>query len=69
MHLDVGVLAQESRSAVDRWIRSVEAKPKHQKAMNVERNLTSLVHVGLETVPRVSLPGGGIMMTTINKTS
>lgn len=67
--LDVGLLAQEVRSGVDRWIGHVEARPTSREATNVERNLPSLVRVRQFVVPvtpgtvSISIP------TIINRTS
>jgi hypothetical protein len=69
LHLDVSILAQEDRSAVGRWINGIEQNLGGKDALNVERNLASLVQVSTEAVPRAALPGGGIMIATVNKTS
>jgi hypothetical protein len=45
LHLDVGELATETTDAVEKWIKRLEAKPTSDEALNVTKNLESLVRV------------------------
>jgi hypothetical protein len=49
--LDVGQLSQEVRSGVEQWIRRVEAKPTSREAININKNLPSLVRVRQFIIP------------------
>jgi hypothetical protein len=71
LHLDVGELADEMKGAVDAWIQNLEAQRTSADALNVERNLNSLVRVTRFTVPaQVPTTGGVTIQTiTINKTN
>jgi len=53
--LDVGVLADEVRAGVGRWINDLESNPQSHAALNTERNLDSLVRVRRFVIP----PGPG----------
>jgi len=45
LHLDVGQLALEMRSAVESWIQDVAASPHSDAAKNVQQNLVSVVRI------------------------
>jgi hypothetical protein len=59
LHLDVGELATEMTNAVEKWIKRLEAKPRSDEALNVAKNLESLVRV---TPFVVSQPTGSTVM-------
>ena len=69
LHLDVGELATETRGAVERWIKDLEARPSSVEAANVAKNLQSLVRVIPFVVSQaVGAPTVSIM-TTYMKTN
>jgi hypothetical protein len=71
LHLDVGELGHEMKGAVEAWIQSLEAQNTSADALNVERNLNSLVRVAQFTVPAQRPATGGVTIQTItiNKTN
>jgi hypothetical protein len=71
LHLDVGELGDEMRGAVEAWIQSLEVRNTSADALNVERNLNSLVRVAQFIVPAQSATTGGVTIQTItiNKTN
>jgi len=69
LHLDVGKLACETRMSVEAWIQWLEANPASAKALNVERNLPSLVRVNRSAVTTQSTVGGGPAISCFNKTN
>jgi hypothetical protein len=70
LHLDVGELATETRGAVEGWIRALEARPTSVEAVNVARNLLSLVRVTPFVVSQAfPTPTGSIVTTIFNKTN
>jgi hypothetical protein len=69
MHLDVGKLADEMKGAVEAWIQNLEARPTSADALNVVRNLNSLVRVTESRIPPQGPTVGAItIQTTISKT-
>lgn len=67
--VDVGLLANEVRRGVERWIAYLEANPTSQEAVNVERNLPSLVQVRrFEIPPKPGMPQVSVLPVT-NRTS
>jgi hypothetical protein len=70
LHLDVGELAGEVRSAVERWITDLEGNPSSTAAIAVEKHLGSLVRVGRASVPVTPTTlQSSIQSTIINKTN
>ena len=71
LHLDVGELSRETKSAIESWIRALEANATSPEATNVERNITSLVRVSKTQVQvfTPAPPGTQPMIVTINKTN
>ena len=70
LHVDVGELATEMRDAVEGWIRALEARPTAVEAVNVARNLLSLVRVTPFVVSQAfPAPTGSIVTTIFNKTN
>jgi hypothetical protein len=68
--LDVGRLADEAHSGVIRWITELETQPSGVAALNVERNLPTLVRVRqfvLPVSPTASVPIS--IPTIINRSS
>ena len=69
LHLDVGELAREMKSAVEEWIRTIEERSSSAAAMNVERNLQSLVRVKRTVVRPKTFRGGGSTFVVAKTTS
>ena len=70
LHLDVGESATETRCAVERWIKDLEAHPSSVEAANVAKNLQSLVRVIPFVVSQaVGAQTVSIMTTTYMKTN
>ena len=63
LHLDVGELARETQHGVEAWIRWLEANPSSPEAINVQKNLPSLVRVTLSDFPTRSTSGSAIRVT------
>lgn len=69
LNLDVGLLADEMKQSVTRWIRYLESNLGGPEALNVVRNLPSLVQVRQLAFPAPlggasSIPGLGITLKT-----
>lgn len=69
LHLDVGELARETQVGVESWIRQLEANPRAPEAVNVEKNLPSLVRVTRSNVPVAAPSPGGPTFIVVNKTN
>lgn len=69
LHLDVGELAKETKQGVEAWIYWLNGNPTSPEAINVEKNLPSLVRVSLTAVTTPSKPGGHLGFTFINKSN
>jgi len=69
LHLDVGELACETRQGVDAWIRWLEANSASAEAVNVEKNLRTLVRVTRSAVTTQSVVGGVLTISYINKSN
>jgi hypothetical protein len=69
LHLDVGELADEMKRGVENWISQLEATPTTSKAVNVERNLSSLVRVTQSAVPTTGTAPGGPTISIFSKTN
>jgi hypothetical protein len=61
LHLDVGLFANETRHAVEQWIEELKNIPESREALNVAKNLDSLVEVSL---CRVSVDGNVMIWKT-----
>jgi hypothetical protein len=68
LHLDVGKLAHETKLGIQAWIRVMEGDPGSPEAINVEKNLRSLVRVTLRTVA-VASAAGTLVTSTFPKTN
>jgi hypothetical protein len=70
LNLDVGMLADEMKVGVNRWIQSLETNPSGGEARNAVRNLPSLVQVRQRSFPSPINTGSGTpTFTTTYKTS
>jgi hypothetical protein len=70
IHLDVGKLAEEVRAAIDRWFDDLSKNPSNPEAVNVEKNLGSLVKVHPAAIPvPAETPGSIPGLVVVNKTS
>lgn len=67
--LDVGMLAQEVKAGVERWITHLETNPASIQARNAERHLESLVRVRQFPLPPAHGAPPTLPLITINRTS
>lgn len=68
--LDVGELSKEAQAGAEGWFRTLEAAPISEPAINVERNLSSLVQVRQKLLPQKLNDVFGISIPpVINRTS
>ena len=65
LHLDVGELVKEMKGAVEAWIQSLEARNTSADALNVEKNLISIVRVSQFTVPSQTMTTSGVTIQTV----
>jgi len=69
LHMDVGELAREAQGLVESWIRRLEANPQAAEAVNVEKNLPSLVRITQHNIPVAGPSSGGPIIITVIKTN
>lgn len=70
LNLDVGMLAQDVKAGVARWIQQLEEKPSSPEAVNAFHNLPSLVQVRQLSFPLpVSSSSGAPIFVTTFKSS
>lgn len=67
--LDVGMVAGETRTGVEQWIRHLEANPVSVEAVNAHRNLPSLIRVRQFPLPPVPGVLPAVTATIINRSS
>ncbi len=67
--LDVGQLSEEARLAVAQWVCGLEANPASSEALNVERNLHTLVRVRQFPLPATAATVPTTPPTVIDRSS